>query len=384
MAWVAVAVGGGAIVGSLISGYYANEAADKQSAASENATRIATAEQGRQFDLQRQDSRPWRDAGGNALNSYMQRLNAGDNTQAPPQFAWNGGDLSKFSPQTNAMSRFAWNGGDTPSFNGRVNIPNYNNNMGQFQFDPSKIGSNPNYQFVRDQALNAADKTLASQGKFDSGNRVADVMSLANGLASNEVNNEYNRQLQASNTNYGRGVTDYGIVNQNALNQFGMNKDVYGFDTAQNNNQYNRAVGQYGMDTQLNNDLYNRDVNQYQMNYQQNQDMYNRAVGQYGMDYQRNNDIYGRDQNYLNRLASVANVGQTANQQSAAAGSAMASNVGNIMMSNAQNQANAAQTRYGGMNNAIQGGMNNALTAYQYYRMSQPPPMPPTPAQQWT
>lgn len=300
MPWI---IGGAILGGSLVSGFLGNESADASADASREASAASIAEQRRQFDLTRDDYAPWREAGANALTRLVGRLD----TQTP-------GDLP----------RFQYAGQPPPAFTNTAQLPGYQGGD-RFQFDPSRIADNPNYQFVRDSALDAADRVLASQGKFGSGNRVAEIMKLSAGLASNEIGNEFQRQLAASGTNYQRGVTDFGINRQGAMDQYGWNRDAYA------------------------------------LNYQQNQDQYQRALGQYGLDYQREADLYGREQNYLNWLSTLSGTGQNATGATANAGANMANAISNINMNNAANQANAAQMKYGAWNSAVQGGINNYM-----------------------
>lgn len=332
MTWGLVAVAGG----SLVAGYMGSKSADKASQESTYAADQTIAEQRRQFDLTRADTAPYRKAGGNALASLMARLEAGGGgSGALPQFTDRGAPLPQFN--VNAP---------LPQFQGGTALPQYQGGQ-KFEFDPSQIENNPNYQFVRDQSLDAADRVLASQGKFGSGNRVAEITKLASGLASGEVNNEFGRQFAASNANYGRGTTDFGINRQGALDQYGMSRDAYDISRA-------NVL-----------DKYNMDLTGYNANYRQNQDTYQRNLGEFGMDYQREADLYGRDQNYLNWLSTVAGVGQNANAQSASSGANMANNISAALQNNAANQGNAAQMKYGSWNNAIQGGMSNYLAYNQ-------------------
>lgn len=88
---------------------------------------------------------------------------------------------------------------------------------------------------------------------------------------------------------------------------------------------------------------------------------FNRAVTQYGMES-------GRKQNQFNQLASLANVGQVANQADANARQNMASNVtqstlatGNAIAQNAINQGNARSSAYQGYAQVANQGMQNYL-----------------------
>jgi len=104
---------------------------------------------------------------------------------------------------------------------------------------------------------------------------------------------------------------------------------------------------------------------------------YGRDVGEFGIEYQRAGDVYGRRQDYLNRLAAMAGMGQTATGQSINAGGNMANAIGNIQMANAQAQGGAAGTKYGAINDAVQGGIGNWLTYQQQHEFVGRPPVAP-------
>ena len=279
----ATMIGGSIIAGSVISGISGSSAASSASRASERASAASIAEQRRQFDLQREDTAPYREAGVNALGTLEERL-AGQQGGAPPPVYDYGGEQPQFQ------------GGD------------------RFQFD---LEGDQGYQFARDEGIKAANRQGAGAGKYGSGNRLAEISDRVTGIASQYANDAYNRQMGGSRENYGGGTQEYGI-------------DV------------------------------NREGNEYA-----------RGMTGYGLEAQREQDIYGRDQNYMNRLSALSGTGQTAVGQSGAAGSNMANAIGNINMANATAQGNAANTRYGAMNNAAQGGISNYLT---YQGLQNPAP----------
>jgi hypothetical protein len=244
-----------AIVGSsIIGGIMGNKAASKQASASRDATAMSIEEQRRQFDLQREDTAPYRQAGVNALTQLQNSMGA------------SGAPLPEYTPTAG------------------------------FSFDESKMASSPAYQFQLQQGLEAVNRGAAKGGNLGAGNRLLELQRFGQGLAAQSYGDEFQRQFAT------------------------------------------------------------------------NQDAYNRNIQGYGLNYQRGQDMYGRGQNYLNRLSSLAGVGQTAVQQSGAAGMTMAGNIGNAAMQNATNQGSAAALKYGSANQAIQGGMQN----YMMYNMMNP------------
>lgn len=136
MSWVAV----GTVAVGLYSANQQKQSAKGATNATARAADAATGEQQRQFDLTREDQKPWMEAGQGAP-TQMQALNAGD-----------------FS-----------------SFN-----------------------SSPDYQFTLDQSLQGLDRSASSRGSLFSGGHSADVLKLAGGLASQNYGNYYNRLADLS------------------------------------------------------------------------------------------------------------------------------------------------------------------------------------------
>jgi len=92
MSWIAVAIGGGALVGGISSAIGASSAAGAQSDASNtaaNAQKYATdksiAEQQREFDIAQQMLAPYNQLGQNAMPGIQQMLGIGANGQFTPQ-----------------------------------------------------------------------------------------------------------------------------------------------------------------------------------------------------------------------------------------------------------------------------------------------------------
>lgn len=220
---------------------------------------------------------PYQSAGQNALAQYL----AGIQQSAP--------DLPTFSYS-----------GDIPT----TNLPQYSS-YGQFQFDPSQLESNPAYQFRLNQGIEALNRGAGASGQLGSGNRLAALMNLGQGMASQEYADEWNRQFAGNQANYQRGVTDYGL-------------------------NYGRAMDQYGIDRSREADLYSR------------------ALAQYGLDTDRSNTLYSRDQNYLNRLAGLSDMGFN-----------IANLLTNVDMNATSGQANA---RIGAANALAAGQLGQANT----------------------
>lgn len=149
----------GAVVGAVIGGIASNSAAKKGANATNKATTMSVEEQRRQFDLSRQDQKPWMDAGRGAL-TQMQALNSGD--------------FSSFT-------------------------------------------QSPDYAFAYSQGLQGLDRGAAARGRMYSGGYDADRMKFASGLASQNYNQYYSRLQsmagQGQTTASGLGAQGMGMAN---------------------------------------------------------------------------------------------------------------------------------------------------------------------------
>jgi hypothetical protein len=138
MSWIAVAIGGSALIGGLTSSMSAN----KQSKSADKASQI----QMDMFNRTQTNLQPWMQSGQAALG----QLNAGT---AP------GGQF-----------------------------------MQPFSLD--KFHESPGYQFNLQQGQQALDKASAARGNFYAPQTLQDTAKFSQGLASNEFNNAYNMYNQ--------------------------------------------------------------------------------------------------------------------------------------------------------------------------------------------
>ncbi len=162
MTWVAVAIGGSAIVGAGASLIGAGEQAD--------AANNAAALQDRQYQQTREDYTPWRDAGKLALNQQTNLLGL------------NGAD-----PQTNAFTQFR---------------------------------SDPGYQFNVDQQIQGVDRSAAARGLLTSGATIKAIQDRASNLADQSYGNYFSRLQGLAGT----GITATGgtaSAGANAANNAG-------------------------------------------------------------------------------------------------------------------------------------------------------------------
>jgi hypothetical protein len=155
MSGVATAIGVGAIGGAVIGGISANKAADTQAQAAEQAAQL----QYQEFQQQQANQQPWLDAGKGAL------------------------------PQLSSMAS------TTPQFT----QADFLNNM------------DPAYQFDLQQGQQALERSAAAQGGLQSGGTLKALTQYAQGQASNEYQNAYNRYMNNQNTQFNRLASLAGI-----------------------------------------------------------------------------------------------------------------------------------------------------------------------------
>ena len=103
-------------------------------------------------------------------------------------------------------------------------------------FDPSKITSNPEYQFQLDQGLGSIDKGAAASGMLGSGTRLMDLQKYGQGLASSFANTDWQRKASilqmlggfSGATNGNMGAAGNAITQGN---QFGAGQANYGLNS---------------------------------------------------------------------------------------------------------------------------------------------------------
>lgn len=157
----------------------ANKAADAQKSASKKSIE----EQKRQFDLSRADQMPWLQAGTSALGQQQALLK---------------GDYSQFY-------------------------------------------QSPDYQFALDQGMKGLDRSAASRGKLYSGGYGQDLTKYAQGMATQNYNNYYDKLAGLSRTGSST-ATNLGTLGQNYANAYSQQQQNIGNARA---SAYQGYVGAY-------------------------------------------------------------------------------------------------------------------------------------------
>jgi hypothetical protein len=194
-------------------------------------------------------------------------------------------------------------GTEIPQYNVQSNIP---------QFDPSQfdIYKDPSYEWRKGEAMRGIDRAAAAGGKVMSGGRLEEIMKRSGEMASQEYGAARGRMLQ-----------DYGISREAEAAQYG--RDLTGYNAA-----LAREAGMYG-----------------------------RGVDAYGR-------AYGQETDYLNRLAALSNVGQTATTATGQFGAGAATQQGQQIVGAGQAQAAGTLGQTAALTGAI-GDLTSLYTASQ-------------------
>lgn len=263
MTWVAVAIGGSALLGAAASGSAARSAARSAGDAADV--------QWQMYNQTRSDLAPYREVGTSALNAYARAMGLpgygeGSGRSTNPQNAYQyptSGPANEYAV-VNAFQEFL---GRAPTERER-NYYTGRNRADQLYYDVVQPGmqraqtaaegqqssgaeadryggfyASPGYQFGMDEGLRALDRNAAARGRYMSGSRDRGAIRYAENYASNEFNNYMNRLAGAAG------------IGQNATNQGAASGSAYGGNIG---NAYMaqgdaRASGYMGVANTLNN-----------------------------------------------------------------------------------------------------------------------------------
>ena len=344
---VGAAIVGGAVVGGYMTSQATKSAAGTSAAASDRAAQMSY----EQYMQSRQDLSPYRevDTGaeilddkgnivgyeGGALNTLADygrsNVRPGDYIPDSNIPAYQGSTIGDMPAIDQRVSDFNYQG-DIPKFSVEGDIPEFDST----QFD---IYKDPSYEWRKEEMLRGLDRTAGAAGKITSGNRMEDIMERTGEMASQEYGAARDRMVQ-----------DYGIRRENEASQYG--RDVYGYGEDRNREQdiYGRASSEYGLTRGAEDARYGRGVDEYGRVYGRDVDQYGRdltgynaQVAQEASMYGRGVDAYGRaygqEGDYLNRLASLSQTGQTAVNTGVQAGASAAYTGGQAVQAAGQAQA---------------------------------------------
>lgn len=277
MTWVAVAVGGAAVVGAGASMY----AGDKAAGANRSATNASIGEQARQYDQARTDFAPQRSLGNSAMDQLARLYGFAPPSQAAATERAQAdvllgdtylpsGSLA-VSPGNKQGSDITLNG----QIIGRVNPGGANgrfvpaagvdiNALRQQQVQQGQAATSagapdmgaffesPDYQFNLAEGQKAIDRSLVARGRGLSGAGVKEGVRYASGMASQQYGDFTNRLLQiaglgsAATSNTVAAGTNMANNNSAALINAGNQRaSIYGQTAAGVNNSVQGGISNY-------------------------------------------------------------------------------------------------------------------------------------------
>lgn len=320
----AMVLGTGAALGGAILG--ADAAGDAAQMQADSNWR-AIQEQQRQYDLNRQDLSPFLNAAtgrNGALNQLMSGINQPQKIPNLPGAYTNVPQLQQFSgaPQ---LQQF---GGQAVSAPG----------LEQFSFDPSKALDSPAMQFQMEMGQQQLDRVAGKNRLLGSGQRLIEAQKFGQGLASQSLGEEFQRQLTQNQQRNNTAGQQFSMAGQS----LGQGMDI---------NNMNNQIRQQGFGNQSNVNQMNNQVaqSQYGMNAGANDAQTNRLLQQYGL----TNDSYNQR---LNRLAGIVDVGRGTGTAMAQMGGQTAGNIANLMQNTGQAQANGRIGEANAYSNLLQQG----------------------------
>jgi len=191
-----------------------------------------------------------------------------------------------------------------------------------FNFDPNQALNDPSLQFQQKMGMQAVERAAGKNRQLGSGARLMAAQEFGQGLASQSLQDEYNRQLQSSQAR-----------NQAATGQFGLSSQTLGQEQTINQLANQQNIQQQNLGRQFLSD-------EQALNALSNQ----QTTSQYGLEQ----DAYNAR---LNRLSGLVDVGAGAGSSMGANAMTSGANTAAMIQSGANTQA-AAQL---GQSNIIGG-----------------------------
>jgi hypothetical protein len=148
----------------------------------------------------------------------------------------------------------------------------------------------PGYKFRLNQGINAVNNSYAGKGMAQSGAAMKALNDYAQGQASSEYQNSYNRRYQQYSDNYNRSYDQWknrqSAMYQNAANRYGdlENNAAQGYNTAMGQRQYGNQMAMQNYSNQVANRDYmnNADLAAYNRTNAQKDAIFNRYANMSG------------------------------------------------------------------------------------------------------
>jgi len=212
MSFVAVAIGGAALIGGAVSYFGSKNAADTQA----NSARQASDTQMQMYNQQRADQEPWRQSGAAALGIMDKDMQSGEMTRG---------------------------------------------------FSMSDFNKDPGYQFRMAEGQRALEGSASARGSLNSGGTLRALTRYGQDMGAQEYQSAYNRFNNDQSNRFNR-LSSMAGIGQTANNQLAQSGQNAGNNISQNQMAAGNAIsaGQIGQGNAINNSL-NSGVNTWQ-NYQ--------------------------------------------------------------------------------------------------------------------
>lgn len=252
------AIAGALIAGgtSLLGGMMGSSASSKAAKQQLQASREATAEQRRQYDLNRADLMPFLQTGygANSKLAYLLGINTLDKPVAPLTKDYTTTQPGYWTAEKRSMFGTGSDMQVTPSsyVEGKTlfNDTGYNAAMSEYErnlaaynqaeqdlangtgdagyllrkFTPGDLTQDPGYQFQMEQGQQAIDRAAAARGNRYAGSTLKELLRFNTGLADSTYNQAFNRDAAEKSRIFGMltGVTGQGSSTANSLAGLGQ------------------------------------------------------------------------------------------------------------------------------------------------------------------
>ena len=362
MSWGYVAVGAATVVTGMMSSDQASDASRDAVNASSQATGAQLYEARRQFDLQREDSAPIRELGGQATSalSYLlgvrqppspERITTLESQLADLRSELSsmetGGEVTREAPKTdlsglrydvNTGRHYNVDGGSVdPNANPRSQSGGYNINRQQLESEIQDISvqldeARTDYQMA--EQLSGGTMEVPDISMLMENVEMPQIDDFLNGIGKGLVESDfYQFELKQ-----GREALDNFMTSRGS---------AYGGNAM-------RGAMEYGQDYATSKGMQLYDVKK------------NEAVDQYKMNLDKYNLQSKERQQQVGNLFTAAGYGQNAAAASAGAGQNYASQVGSATARHAQTVGNAAYTNAATNISAMNNAVNTGMTLWQY------------------
>ncbi|MBT8448601.1 MAG: hypothetical protein KJO69_02870 [Gammaproteobacteria bacterium] len=329
-------IAGAAVLGGGLS-YLGTKKAGEAAATGQRDAAAITSQASEQA---RADLAPFRAAGYDALGQYQ-----GDIQNRPSS-------VPIFDPyqQTAAPTGFNEMGNRFTGTRFEGTSPEGRFTGDRFGYDPNQAMQSPDIQFLQQQGEQALMRNLAGNRNLGSGSRMMDIMKFNQGLASQGLNDYYNRQFQMNQENY---------LRDRGEEQSAYGRDVSDYDRARAAEQesYRRSLGEE--ESAYQRGLQERQVGLDDWQREQQRQLSNTGATQkavldrYNLGLQAYNDR-------MSRLADLINVGSGAGQASASNAISSGNQLANISQNLGATQGAADIGRF----NALSGTLGQLGTLY--------------------